>query len=89
MIHFGIELRNVLLFMVIRCHFLSCNKPQNLARVVRDVKKTRGILTLAGWRWGSRGLVQHTSAPYSLENSSRKIVVIHHFPSHSGVGKFP
>ena len=27
----------------------------------------------------------HTSAPYSLENSSRKIVVIHHFPSHCAV----
>ena len=27
----------------------------------------------------------HTSAHYSLENSSRKIVVIHHFPSHSAV----
>ena len=27
----------------------------------------------------------HTSAPYSLKNTSRKIVVIHHFPSHSAV----
>ena len=27
----------------------------------------------------------HTSAPYSLENSSRKIVVIYHFPSRSVV----
>ena len=27
----------------------------------------------------------HTSALYSLENSSRKVVVIHHFPLHSAV----
>ena len=31
----------------------------------------------------------HKSAPYSLENSSRKIVVTHHFPSHSAVRKCP
>ena len=31
----------------------------------------------------------YTSAPYTLENFSRKIVVIHHFPLHSAVAKIP